>query len=374
MPDEPTIFSLHYRGSRFHNARIPVEVLSDLPAFRDLLVSYAKDEWRLLHTDRQRVPKGFDKSFAFDLVTIEEGSAIPKLEWNRDSAQANLPGFLDEIEDIVAVAYDDVVALIAGDEGRITALNGEKLRALNRFGAGLRENETIELQRRDGGNVVSLDAFRRKQLITGASETYTTRFDGSGEIIGVHSPDGISGHLVVRTAEYGNINIPVDPLQIYEEFAHALNNDVQFEILVSLDSQDRFRSVADVYEVEVVFDENRAAFENAMARLNELRALPPGWHDGSGQSLSWEALRDAELFFSERPNYCRSYKIFPTEAGSLLIDFEVSGWDYSVEFGSGGVIEMYGVEIEGRAEMEPHEFASVANLLLEFDQRVRVNG
>lgn len=374
MPDEPTTFSLHYRGSRFHNARIPVEVLSDLPAFRDLLVSYAKDEWRLLHTDRQRVPKGFDKSLAFDLVTVEEGSAIPKLEWNRDSAQANLPGFLDEIEDIVAVAYDDVIALIAGDAGRVTALNGEKLRALNRFGAGLRENETIELQRRDGGNVVSLDAFRRKQMITGASETYTTRFGSSGELIGVHSPDGISGYLVVRTAEYGNINIPVDPSQIYEEFAHALNNDVQFEILVSLDSQDRFRAVADVYEVEVVFDESRAAFEDAMTRINELRALPPGWHDGSGDRISWEALRDAELFFSERPNYCRSYKIFPTEAGSVFIDFEASGWDYSVELGSGGVIEMYGVEINGSAEMEPHEFASVADLLNEFDQRVRVNG
>lgn len=374
MPDEPTTFSLHYRGSRFHNARIPVEVLSDLPAFRDLLVSYAKDEWRLLHTDRQRVPKGFDKSLAFDLVTVEEGSAIPKLEWNRDSAQANLPGFLDEIEDIVAVAYDDVIALIAGDAGRVTALNGEKLRALNRFGAGLRENETIELQRRDGGNVVSLDAFRRKQMITGASETYTTRFGSSGELIGVHSPDGISGYLVVRTAEYGNINIPVDPSQIYEEFAHALNNDVQFEILVSLDSQDRFRAVADVYEVEVVFDESRAAFEDAMTRINELRALPPGWHDGSGDRISWEALRDAELFFSERPNYCLSYKIFPTEAGSVFIDFEASGWDYSVELGSGGVIEMYGVEINGSAEMEPHEFASVADLLNEFDQRVRVNG
>lgn len=373
MPDEPTIFSLHYKGSRFRNARIPVEVLADLPAFRDLLVSYAKDEWRLLHAGRQRVPKGFDKSLAFDLVTIEEGSAIPKLEWNRDSAQENLPGFFAEIEDIVAVAYDNVVALIAGDEGRVTALNGEKLRALNRFGAGLRDNETIELSRRDGGNVVSLDAFRRKQLITGASETYTTRFDGSGELIGVHSPDGFTRHIVVRTAEYGNINIPVDPLQIYEEFAHALNNDVQFEILVALDSQDRFRSVADVYEVAVVFDEIRAAFESSMARLNELRALPKGWHDGLGESLSGDALRDAEVFFTQRPKYCLSYKIFPTEAGNVLIDFEILGWDYSIEFGKGGLIEMYGVEIAGRAEMEPHEFNSVVSFLTEFDRRVAVN-
>ena len=63
--------SLHYKGSRFRNARLPVDVLSDLSAFRDLLVSYAKDEWRRRHADRKRVPKGFDKSLSSDFIKIE---------------------------------------------------------------------------------------------------------------------------------------------------------------------------------------------------------------------------------------------------------------------------------------------------------------
>lgn len=45
--------------------------------------------------------KGFDQSMSFDLVAIEEGSAVPKLLWNREIAQESLPGFSDELDDIV---------------------------------------------------------------------------------------------------------------------------------------------------------------------------------------------------------------------------------------------------------------------------------
>jgi hypothetical protein len=96
MTDET--FKLRYVGQRFHDARLPVDVLSDLPAFRDLLVAFAKDRWRALNSDRRRVPKGFDKSLSFDLVGIEEGSAVPALNWNRGSAQDLLPGFVDELQ------------------------------------------------------------------------------------------------------------------------------------------------------------------------------------------------------------------------------------------------------------------------------------
>lgn len=374
MSDETKVFSLHYKGSRFRNARLPVDVLSDLPAFRDLLVSYAKDEWRRRHTGRKRVPKGFDKSLSFDLIKIEPGSAIPKLEWSRSNAQVNLPGFEDEIQEIVEEAYGNVVALIEGQEGRVTALSAEKIGALNRFGAGLRDHEKIEITDRKNGNVVYLDATRRKQLITGAREYYQTRFEGTGELIGTYSPGGYEGHIVVRTYEYGNINVPVDPLQIYEEFASELNNDVQFELLIELDSQDRFRSVIDVFEVGVVFDEVRSSLEKALSRLAELRLLSAGWHDGAGKQLTREALQTAEQFFVIRPALSGLYSIFPTEPGGILVDFEHKGWDWSLEFAPSGKVEMYGIEVDGDQEMEPVEFATLDALLDEFDRRTSIDG
>ena len=375
MTDEPTIFSLHYKGSRFRNARLPVEVLSDLPAFRDLLVSYAKDEWRRRHEERERVPKGFDKSFAFDLITIEDGSAIPKLEWNRNSAQVNLPGFADEIEEIVESAYGDVVALIEGQSGRVSALNSEKIRALNRFGAGLRDDEKIEMPDRASDKVVSLDAYRRKELITGARETYQTRFEGVGELVGTHIKNKNEGSVTVRTAEHGEITIPVDPLQIREEFDGSLEQDVQFELLVELDSQDHLRRVADVFEIVVVDNELDAALSQCRKRLNEIKSLDAGWHDGLGLQIASEALKAANSFLSMRTSYCASFRLYPTEAGGVLIDFEHDGWDYSIEFSHVGGVEMYGIEIDGSGELEPEEFDYVDDAFLSaFDSRMSANG
>ena len=79
MDDERKSFSLRYVGRRFANARLPLDVLSDLPALRDLIAAIAKQEFRRQNPDRQRVPQGFDKAISFALIEIEEGSAVPKL-------------------------------------------------------------------------------------------------------------------------------------------------------------------------------------------------------------------------------------------------------------------------------------------------------
>ena len=61
-------FRLRYVGTRFEGKRLPVDVLTDLPALGELVVAFAKSEWRRLNEDRKRVPRGFDASLAFDLV------------------------------------------------------------------------------------------------------------------------------------------------------------------------------------------------------------------------------------------------------------------------------------------------------------------
>ena len=92
----------------------------------------------------------------------------------------------------------------------------------------------IEITDRKSGNVVYLNAVHRKQLITGAKETYQTRFDGTGELIGTDSQGGYESHIVVRTSEYGSMNIPVYPPQTYEAFACSLTAMCSLSCLLSL--------------------------------------------------------------------------------------------------------------------------------------------
>ena len=211
MPEDPKVFSLKYDGARFLGARLPLDVLSDLPAFRDLLVSYAKERWREQHAARQRLPKGFDQSITFDLVAVGEGSAVAQLAWSREIAQATFPGFSDELELIVERSYGDVVNLIdeAGRQRYPRALSPEQVRALNKLGAGLREGEKIEFPRpgQSDGNVVFLDAYRRRNLITHVRETYQIRYEGIGILNGLHVDDS---WISVSTEDRGELRVNVD--------------------------------------------------------------------------------------------------------------------------------------------------------------------
>lgn len=100
MDDESKSYSLRYVGRRFDNARLPLDVLSDLPALRDLIAALAKQEFRQKNPDRQRVPQGFDKAISFALTEIEDGSAMPKLSLENEVAQQSLPNIGDEMEEI----------------------------------------------------------------------------------------------------------------------------------------------------------------------------------------------------------------------------------------------------------------------------------
>ncbi|MFM0454151.1 hypothetical protein PQR21_27535 [Paraburkholderia nemoris] len=375
MSDEGKSFRLRYVGARFDDARLPVDVLSDLPAFRDLLVAFAKDGWRALNSDRQRVPKGFDKSLSFDLVAIEPGSAIPKLDWNRRTAQSQLPGFADELEQIVGASFKEVVSLIdgAGHDRFPKFLPSEHIRALNKLGSGLREGERIEFQNTQGtdGKVVYLDSYRRKKLITEVRETYQARFEGVGMLVGTKASDGKDGYIVVKTVEHGEIEISVDLERVVKEFDGNIYGDVQFELQIELDHNDRYRGVIEVHDVGLIDAQIGAELLRCRARLADIRNLRDGWHEGGGLRIHDAAVAAAEKFLLKRPSLCGAYKIYPTEEGDVLFEFESNGWDFSLEFGETGNIEIYGIQVDGPGEMEPLLFDEIGDdFMKEFDSRV----
>lgn len=354
---EPRSFLLRYVGARFEGHRLPLDVLPDLSAFRDLLVSYVKAEWRAAHTDRERLPKGFEKSIAFDLVGIEDGSAVPKLEWDRDTAQRLLPDFKDELETLVEKSYVKILDLIDGANGPVGSveLTSENIRALNRFGSGLLPNEKIEFPASRGadGNVVYLDTYRRKRLITRGRDSYQTRFEDVGKLLGSSiDPLGTTGIITVNTSEHGTISIPVSPERVRVDFDGNIEADVQFRLLIELDNNDVFRGIVDVFDVDVIDAKVVADLALCRDRISALRSLRDGWHDGSGKTPTSEAAATASRLLAKKPGMAGSYRIFPTDPGGLLFEFVHAGWDYSIEIGPAGTLEMYGTEAAGDGDMD----------------------
>ena len=363
MSQDEKSFRLKYVGARFEGARLPVDVLSDLAAFRDLVVAFAKDGWRTAHADRQRVPKGFDKSIAFDLVAIRDGSAVPVLNWNRKIAQENIFGFADELETIVGLSVEEVTRLIdnAGNDVFPKSLSSEYVRALNKLGSGLRDGERIEFPGINGrdGNVVYLDNVRRKKLITKVSENYQSRFESVGQFIGSSAPQDSEGHLQVRTAEHGDIQIPVASERIALEFDGNLYSDIQFEIQIELDNNDKYRSVIGVYDVALIDAHIGEKLQRCRSRLDEFRKLDNGWHDGAGVKISDHAFAAADKMLQKRLTLAGVYRIYPTVLGGILFEFEWNGWDYSIEFSPDGSLEFYGIQIDGDEELDVHAFAEL---------------
>lgn len=369
-------FKLRYVGGRFHDAKLPLEVLSDLPAFRDLIVAFARELWFDINTGRQRVPKGFDTSLSFDLVGIEAGSAVPKLSWSRDVAQAQLPGLTDSLSDIVEVSFLQTANLFdeAGNDRFPKALSSEHVRALNKLGAGLRDDERIEFLGSKGadGNVVFLDAFRRKQLITRVRETYRTRFEGIGELLGSHvDAEGRNGHIRVLTDKYGEITMVVDEERVRGEFDGNIKSQVQFDLQIELDNQSAFRGVTEVFHVGIIDNEISDQLNRRSERIAEIARLGAGWKDGEGAEIADAAVVAARRLLTKRPGASGYFKIYPTEEGGILFEFQRGGWDLAVEFGVDGVLEMYGVEIDGKGELEPTRYDAVDDdFLKDFDSRM----
>ena len=371
MAGDTRTFLLRYVGARFDRHRLPLDVLPDLSAFRDLLVSCVKAEWRVTHEKRIRLPKGFEKSITFDLAGIGDGSAVPKLEWNRQTARLLLPDFKDELEGLVEHAYTQVIGLIDGAAENIPSagLPPESIRALNRFGAGLLEDEKIEFlgSRGKDGNVVFLDSYRRKRLITRGHDSYETRFEGIGKLGGCEKDaTGSDGLIVVHTEQHGTIKIPVGPVRVKEEFDGNIDDDVQFRLLIELDNKDLFRRVVDVFDVDLIDAALVAILERCRMRIQSITSLKDGWHEGDGKAVTQEALVAAERLLSARPRLAGSYHIYPTDAGGVLFEFVRSGWDYSVEIGPNGEIEIYGVQVDGPGDLDTKVFHSIGEDALKF--------
>lgn len=357
MDDESKSFSLRYVGRRFANARLPLDVLSDLSALRDLIAALAKQEFRQKNPDRQRVPQGFDKAISFALIEIEDGSAVPKISLENDVAQQSLPNIGDEMEGIVARAFERVAG-IYDDVAREVfphALPQDAIRALSKLGANIQDDERIEFQGQLGhdGNVVSLDAYRRKNLLTRVRETYTKEFESVGILTGI---DGTHNAVQVQTEQYGELRLSLEGVSLpVEQFDGNLHSLVEFSISIALDAHDDFKAVEDVYSVDLVRPHDESVMR-CVKRLHEVSKIEKGWlGEGQGEQIVHLAgMRATQLIFM-RSDLAKLFRIFPTEDGGISLEFDKNDWSFAVEIMPDGSMEIDGSSKDG-AIFEVHSF------------------
>lgn len=374
MGDDEKSFSLRYVGRRFDRARLPLDVLGDLPALRDLIAALAKQKYRLENPDRKRVPQGFDKSISFALTNIEDGSAIPVFTLDHEAAQQNLPNIGDGIIEMVDSAFARVAEIFDNAANDIfpEALPQDAIHALSKLGANIQKDERIEFTGTTGadGNIVSLDTFRRKKLLTHVRETYTVEFEDVGRLTGI---DATHNSIQVDTEKLGELRLSLDGVSMpAEQFDGNLGALIEFSLSIALDAHDDLKAIEKVHSVDLVrpYDDD---VMRCVTRLQEIAGIEKGWlgEQQGEQVVHLAGMRATQLIFM-RADLAKEFRIFPTEDGGISLEFDQAGWSFAVEIAPDGCLEIDASSDDGNV-FEPKSFAGFGQDFFDaFDEMIAV--
>ena len=200
-----------FRGKRFENHGLDLDVLPDLYAYKELLVATAKELWKRHHPDRQRLPKNFEDSLCLKFYRLVEGSvAVPifrEIETvdQPELWQAEQP---DELDEAVALVTDAVNAADA-DQPLPESLPKNVIPLFDGYGKTLREDESFDLQPHGSQKKAAYTTKTRARLLHFCAAGYNDRVDLTGEVRTVD----LGGTFTVRLGDGAKVPAKFSPEQ-----------------------------------------------------------------------------------------------------------------------------------------------------------------
>ena len=184
MPKIPRTLVTHtFKGSRFEDHGIDVDVLPDLVAYKTLLAETAKELWRRHHPGRQRLPKNFEDSLLLKFFEVRPGSAaVPLVREIEYEGQEPLPEALsDELDQAVTLVAE---TMRAADDGRLLPEEFPKsiLPRFGDYGKTLRPDESFEVLPVDWQSPARYTSRVRDRLSTWADAPYEDLVDLVGTV------------------------------------------------------------------------------------------------------------------------------------------------------------------------------------------------
>lgn len=172
-----------FKGPRFEDHGLPLDVLEELLSYKNILVETAKELWRRNHPGRQRLRKNFEDSLNLKFYKIEPGSAsVPimrEIEFEDNDFQ--FEPCRDELDEAVELVADTTDA--ASRDAPLPENFPKRLIYLfEDYGKTLREGESFEQKpvKRQKPAVYSLDT--RKRILERSEGKYEDIVDIVGEI------------------------------------------------------------------------------------------------------------------------------------------------------------------------------------------------
>lgn len=188
--------TLKFEGDRFADHSLDVDVLSELAAYKRLVVETAKEIWRKQNHDRQRLPKNFESSVTIKFFELKNGSTAVPLVREISARPPSLFSFEDLRDEI-----DEAVGLLEttiSSAGQLAAaplaLPRSVVPLFREFGQSLRDDESIIIENRDRPSV-KYNKDAKKHILSWIEPNYRDQLDLVGE---VRATDLDSGNFTLR--------------------------------------------------------------------------------------------------------------------------------------------------------------------------------
>lgn len=332
-PSEPFVTHV-LKGARFEGHAIPLTVLPDLTAYRDLVLEVARALFFRENPERQRVPKGFEEGFDLVLRSIGEGSAVAALERPTPVPEQLCLVKQDYFEQARDVVSQTIEAMRTGMPAP-AAFPLEAVRCFNNFGRTLRDDESIEIRGPGGRSAVSYTKQVRKRLVLLRERTYEDSVEVTGRVVQFDAQRRTFGLLVGELSVVGSLDgLSARQMGIVRTAAvHAEELRVYASGVGAFDQLDRLVRLVSVKELALAEDEELREALDIDKRLAALADLEEGWLDGQGSGIEPQTLaglaallREAEALGLPRPY------LYPTPEGAVQAEWSFPDAEVSARF------------------------------------------
>ena len=320
-------FEHHLHGSRFEGGVVPLEVLGDLVAFREMVLEVAK--WRFLSRNpgRQRVPRGFTDNFSFNLAGLREGSAVCDIELGAPHGTLSSeygPYFEDFSE-----ALESIIDAVNSDDP-ITRMPLDYYAYFDRVGRSLRDGELLEFRLPAKGVSAKLDQSRRRNLL---ALSRLSEFTNEVTLRGyVPEMDQDRMTFELQPAHGPKVSAPLPAFHFDTVLQAFVGYSGPDPVRVMVSGIGRFNRQGRLQSLENVTDVSLLEPLDVAFRLDEFRNLQDGWLDGEGiappqTGLDWLTR-----------TFCQNYPIsdelpysYPTPEGGVQFEWSVGSWEFALE-------------------------------------------
>lgn len=232
MSDEiRDVTTITFSGPRFDDAGLELDVLSELLAYRKLLIETAKELWRSENRERQRLPKGFEDSIRLKFYSIEAGSAIVPIKRivpHDDSLLFDPAPRADEIDE-AAQLIDETIAAVSEDRVIPDRMPKSALPLLAALGENLRAGEAITTRAARSVRGAEFTCETRVRMERLLEAVYEDRIEIVGE---VRSADVDQRNFAIRDATGAKVPAKFRP-EHEAEITDALHDHASCRVFVT---------------------------------------------------------------------------------------------------------------------------------------------